>query len=97
MDNLAISNRLEIAPPLGQVISDRELASKAVSLLRWKIRYNSIRVEAQRGHVTLSGEVDSSSDITAAEQTIRKLSGVLGVTNRITTSPRVLRPQHGSA
>ena len=40
-------------------------------------------VEAENGHVTLSGQVDSSSDRDAAEQIIRKLSGVVGVTNRI--------------
>src|SRR5262245_50296031 len=35
-------------------------------------------------HVTLSGQVDSSSDRDAAEQMIRKLSGVVGFTNRTT-------------
>jgi osmotically-inducible protein OsmY len=82
MNNLVISNPAAIAPP-GQIISDSELAHRATSLLRWKIRYNSIRIEAQNGHVILSGKVDWPSDITTAEQTIRKLSGVLGVTNRI--------------
>jgi len=83
MDNKAFSKRIEITPILGWVVSDDELAIRARSLLRWKIRYNSIHVEAEKGHVTLSGQVDSSSDRDAAEQTIRKLSGVVGVTNRI--------------
>jgi osmotically-inducible protein OsmY len=83
MDNTAFSKRIEITPILGWVVSDDELAIRARSLLRWKIRYNSIHVEAEKGHVTLSGQVDSSSDRDAAEQTIRKLSGVVGVTNRI--------------
>src|SRR6476620_8490448 len=89
MNNTGFSKRIEIAPILGWILSDDELAIRARSLLRWKIRYNSIHVEAEKGHVTLSGQVDSSSDRDAAEQIIRKLSGVAGLTNRITTlSPR---------
>ena len=83
MNNTGFSKRIEITPILGWVLSDDELAIRARSLLRWKIRYNSIDVEAEKGHVTLSGQVDSPSDRDAAEQIIRKLSGVVGVTNRI--------------
>jgi osmotically-inducible protein OsmY len=83
MDHTGFSNRIEITPILGWVLSDDELAIRARSLLRWKIPYNSSHVEAEKGHVTLLGQVDSSSDRDAAEQIIRKLSGVVGVTNRI--------------
>src|SRR5262245_60933961 len=83
MNNIVISNPSAPARSTYQIISDSELALKATSLLRWKIRYNAIRVEAEKGHVILSGKVDWPSDITAAEQTIRKLSGVFEVTNRI--------------
>ena len=92
MNNTAFSKRIEIAPILGWVLSDDELATRARSLLRWTIRYNSIHVEAEKGRVTLSGQVNSSSDRDAAEQIIRKLSGVVGVTNRINaTSTRFRR------
>jgi len=83
MNNLVISNPAAISRSTDQIISDGELALKATSLLRWKIRYNAVRVETEKGHVILSGKVDWPSDITAAEQTIRKLSGVFEVTNRI--------------
>jgi len=83
MDYLTVSSPTAVAPPSGPIISDVELAHKAKNLLRWKIRYNSIRVEANKGHVILTGKVDWPSDIAAAEQTIRKLRGVLSVTNRI--------------
>ena len=98
MNNTGFSKRIEIIPILGWVLSDDELAIRARSLLRWKTRYNSIHVEAEKGHVTLSGQVDSPSDRDAAEQIIRKLSGVVGVTNRITTlSPRFRMLQRTSA
>ena len=97
MDSIGFSKQIEITPILG-ALSDDELAIRARSLLRWKTRYNSIHVEAEKGHVTLSGQVDSPSDRDAAEQIIRKLSGVVGLTNRITTiSPRFRRLQRTSA
>lgn len=70
---------LSVAP------SDSELESRARSILRWKIRFNAVHVAAVSGHVTLSGEVISAL---TAEQTIRKLGGVVGVTNSIIASPR---------
>jgi osmotically-inducible protein OsmY len=66
---------------------DTELAKRVCSILRWKIRYDSIRVRAEKGHVTLLGEVDWDLDRQAAEQTVRRLSGVVGITNLITTKP----------
>ena len=86
MDSIGLSRQIKITSIIGRVPSDDELAIRARSLLRWKIRYNSIHVEAENGHLILSGEVDSSSDRDAAEQTIRRLRGVVGVTNRISAS-----------
>ena len=64
--------------------SDTEIAKRARSVLRWKIRYDSIQVTAEKGHLTLFGEVNWNLDREAAEQTVRKLSGVTGVTNLLT-------------
>jgi BON domain-containing protein len=66
---------------------DDEIAKRALSLLRWKIRYNAIRVNAEKGHVTLSGEVSWDLDRETAEHAVRKLSGVVGITNLITIKP----------
>ena len=52
---------LSVAP------SDSELESRARSLLRWKIRFNSVHVAAVSGHVTLSGEVITALDRENAE------------------------------
>jgi osmotically-inducible protein OsmY len=53
--------------------SDTEIAKRARSVLRWKIRYDSIQVTAEKGHLTLFGEVNWNLDREAAEQTVRKL------------------------
>jgi osmotically-inducible protein OsmY len=78
--------------------SDSELEGRARSLLRWKIRFNSVHVAAVSGHVTLSGEVISALDRETAEQTIRKLRGVVGVTNCIIAGPTgpAFNRSHGS-
>ena len=75
-------------PVLRPALSDNELESRARSILRWKIRFNSIHVAAMSGHVTLSGEVISALDREIAEETIRRLTGVVGVTNCIIASRR---------
>ena len=47
---------------LEQALSDDELENRVRSLLGWKIRFNAIHVEVERGHVTLSGQVNCSLD-----------------------------------
>ena len=51
MDSIGFSKQIEVTPILGRPLSDDELAIRARSLLRWKIRYNSVHVEAEKGHV----------------------------------------------
>jgi osmotically-inducible protein OsmY len=71
--------------------SDAEISRRARSVLRWKTRYDSIRVTAEKGQVTLLGEVNWDLDREAAEQTVRKLSGVVSVTNLLTTKVCAVR------
>ncbi len=74
--------------------SDAELITRARSILRWKIRYNAVGVAARDGHVILSGHVFSNLDRDAAEQTIRKMTGVVTLTNRIVTTSPLICKQH---
>ena len=66
------------------------------SIMNWKTAYavffagdlfNAVDVAVESGHVTLSGQVISGVDRESAEQTIRRLKGVVDVTNRIIASP----------
>ena len=86
MQTSELSERMEAAI-LEQVFSDDELENRVRSLLRWKIRFNAVHVAVESGHVTLSGQVISALDRETAEQTIRRLRGVVGVTNCIIASP----------
>ena len=70
MQQSRLSERVEVASTLEPLRFDDELVTRAHSLLRWKIRYNSVYVEVRNGHVTLSGTVFSHLDREAAEQTV---------------------------
>ena len=54
-----LSEQVEVASILGRLRSDDELITRARSILRWKIRYNSVHVAVQNGHITLLGNVVS--------------------------------------
>lgn len=87
----AIAESIEIryAPDLAH--SDDEIARRAASLLKWDsaIRPDTIDVVVHQGWVTLSGAVDWHYERVAAEEHVRKLAGVRGVTNEITIRPRI--------
>lgn len=46
-------------------------------------------MKVQHGWIALSGEVDWNFERVMAESAVRKLGGVLGVTNRVTVTPVV--------
>lgn len=78
--------------------SDSEIAQAAVSALRLNslVPVDKVQVEVEDGWVTLSGEVDWSYQIARAEQSIRPLAGVLGLSSRITIKPRASGQDIGS-
>ena len=71
--------------------SDSELAQAAIAALRWNslVPDDHVRVEVEDAWVTLTGEVDWPYQFSSAEQCIRPLTGVRGVTNLVTIKPRV--------
>ena len=65
--------------------ADDQIAKRASDILNWDVLVPSNRVDilVEEGWVTLSGNVDWYFQKTAAEDDVRKLSGVRGVTNKI--------------
>lgn len=55
MQENGLTQRVVAASNLGQLASDDELATRARNILRWKIRFNAVRVKVESGHVTLFG------------------------------------------
>ena len=70
---------------------DETIAQQAISVLAWDLSVprDKVRVEIDRGWVTLSGNVNWYYQKNAAEADVRKLFGVMGVNNQITIEPGV--------
>ena len=87
----AIAEEMEVRYPFEKKVSDDDIAKRAVDILSWDIVVPSraIQVLVRDGWVTLAGNVDWYFQMQSAEDDIRKLSGVRGVTNNINIKPRV--------
>ena len=68
---------------------DAEIARRAVNSLEWDISVptDKVKVEVEKGLLTLTGEVDWQYQRLSAESAVRKLSGVTGITNLIKVKP----------
>jgi osmotically-inducible protein OsmY len=70
--------------------SDSEIALAAATSLRLNsmVPEGKVKIEVENGWVTLTGEVDWRYQLVRAEQAIRPLAGVRGLSNRISIKPR---------
>ena len=70
---------------------DSEIARAAIAALRWNslVPDERVKVEVEDGWVTLTGEVDWPYQLASAQQCIRPLTGVRGVTNPVTLKAHV--------
>jgi osmotically-inducible protein OsmY len=88
---LAIAEAIEVRYPDDKKTSDDEIAKRAVSILKWYnlIPQSAVHVTVQKGWVTLTGEVPWQYQKKAAQDAVRKLSGIAGVINNILIKPLV--------
>lgn len=70
--------------------SDSDIAQAAATALQLNslVPDENIQVLVENGRVTLTGEVDWSYQLASAEQCVRPLAGVRGLSNRITIKSR---------
>jgi len=87
----AIAENIEVRYADQHKTADDQIAKRACDILNWDVMVPANRVDVlvQDGWVTLNGSVDWYFEKTAAEDDIRKLSGVRGVTNKIVVKPLV--------
>jgi osmotically-inducible protein OsmY len=81
-----IAQKIEVRLPGDKKWKDDEIAQRALSILSWNtlVPRDCIRVRVSDGWITLSGGVNWNYQRQAAENEVRKLGGVKGVTNNIT-------------
>lgn len=91
----AVANELEVRLPGSSERTDEDIAQAAIDSLRWSVLVpqDRIKVKVSKGWVTLEGNVDWQYQKSAAEKAVRKLYGVVGVSNLIEVKPQVSKAQ----
>jgi len=87
----AVVNKIVVKLPGSNVRTDLDIAEEAVNQLKsnvW-VPQDKIKVTVSKGWLTLEGEVDWNYQKDAAEKAVRKITGLVGVTNSIDVRPRI--------
>jgi len=92
---LDVVNDIEVKPVDELVRTDTQIASAVRASLEWNalVPNELIQSTVSHGWVTLGGEVDFWRERGDAEDAIRKLAGVVGVTNKITVRKQPINSQ----
>jgi hyperosmotically inducible protein len=87
----AIAENIAVHRPDQKETSDDQIAKRARDILNWDVLVppNAVDVLVHDGWLTLSGNVNWYFEKASAEDDVRKLSGVRGITNMITIKPRI--------
>jgi osmotically-inducible protein OsmY len=88
---LAVVNDLEVRLPDVDERPDPDIARDAVERIKSELPYawDKIRVLVRNGWVTLEGEAEWNYQREHAEEAVRRVRGVRGITNNIEVKPRV--------
>jgi osmotically-inducible protein OsmY len=88
---VAVANDIEVRLPVLNQRPDPEIARDAVASLKRELPYSyeGIKAVVEDGWVTLEGDLEWHYQRERAENAVRYLKGVKGVTNKIVLKPRV--------
>lgn len=88
---MAVAEEIEVQLPFDKKRGDDEIAAATIERLAWDVSVprDAVKVKVEKGWITLTGQVDSFYQREAAQQDVRRLFGVVGVSNQITIKPRV--------
>lgn len=87
----ALASELEVKLPGAHKLSDEEIAANILHAFKSSVVVPGpmIKVTVESGWVTLEGEVSWQFQKTAAENAVRYLKGVVGVSNAVSVKPQV--------
>lgn len=85
----ALALDLQVRLPHNKKSEDDQIAKRALKIIAWDttVPDDKVRIKIENGWITLSGEVEWNFQKEAVETAVRKLSGVIGITNQITVKP----------
>jgi osmotically-inducible protein OsmY len=88
---LAVAENIEVQIPFERKRGDDRIAVAILDRLAWDVSIpkDSVSVRVEKGWVTMTGEVGWHYQKDAAEQDVRRLHGVMGVSNQISLRPQV--------
>jgi osmotically-inducible protein OsmY len=86
-----VAEELEVRLSFETKRTDEEIAASAVDRLAWDVSVprDSVKIRVENGWVTMTGQVDWNFQKDAANQDLRRLFGVVGISDHITIKPRV--------
>jgi osmotically-inducible protein OsmY len=87
----AVANEIEVKLLGNSQLSDTDIAAEVLNALKanYYVPDDKIKVTVSKGWVTLEGEVEWNHQKIAAENAVRDLAGVKGLSNLIKVKPRV--------
>jgi osmotically-inducible protein OsmY len=87
----AVAEELEVLLPFERKRGDDDIAAAVLERLAWDVTIppNAITVKVEQGWIALTGQVNWYYQKEAAEQDVRRLTGVVGVSNLILVKPAV--------
>ena len=86
----AVAEELKVQPTGSAKRTDTDIATAAVQALKWRLWVpNQVKVKVEEGWVTLEGEVEWQYQKSTAEDAVRYLTGVKGVSNLVSVKPKV--------
>lgn len=79
-----IAEEIEIRYSSDKKANDAEIAQRALSIIAWSTHIpDAVKVKVEKGWVFLSGAVDWQHQRQAAASAVRKLTGIVGISNLI--------------
>jgi osmotically-inducible protein OsmY len=86
-----VANDVEVRLSPDEKTTDADLAAAVVRALEWDafVAVDQLDVTVSNGWVTLKGDVEWQYQKQDAERVVRRLAGVIGITNLLTVKPRV--------
>jgi osmotically-inducible protein OsmY len=87
----AVAEELEVHLPFSVKRDDRDIAAAIVNRFAWdtQVPHDHVKATVEKGRVTLTGEVEWQFQKEAAEEHVRYLLGVVGVSNQLTLKARI--------
>ena len=86
----AVAEDIEVKLPSSSLRTDLDIAKSALDALKWRSNIpTGLQVAVEHGRVSLGGEVDWEYQRQAATNAVRYLTGVTGVTNKISIKSKL--------